>query len=52
MASINSLIASITKLDDSNYYDWAFDVGMIAWWARTWDVLHGETEWLERKTTD
>jgi hypothetical protein len=59
-AGINSLIAAITKLDGSNYYDWIFDVEMVARWAGTWDVIRGEprpekareiAEW-ERKSND
>ncbi|KAG9091201.1 hypothetical protein FRC06_000675 [Ceratobasidium sp. 370] len=43
--SINSLIASITKLDRSNFHDWAFDIEMIARRAGTWGVLSGEETW-------
>lgn len=43
-ASINSLIAGLTKLDGSNYHDWAFDIEMIARRAGTWEVLTGDDE--------
>jgi hypothetical protein len=33
---------AITKLDGSNYYNWIFDVEMVARQVGTWDVIHGE----------
>jgi hypothetical protein len=59
-AGINSLITLITKLDGLNYYDWIFDIEMVARQAGMWEVLCGEpkpdklqdaAEW-EQKSND
>lgn len=58
--SSNSLLGSITKLDGSNYYDWIFDIEMVARRLGTWGVVKGDdkkpvkeealAEWTKKST--
>jgi hypothetical protein len=38
----NTLLTSITKLDGSNYYEWIFDIEMLARRLGTWAIVTGD----------
>src|ERR1700678_2873536 len=40
--NINSLLASVKKLNGANYYDWKFDMEMILRRAGWWEVISGK----------
>jgi uncharacterized membrane protein len=56
----NSLLTAITKLDGTNYYEWIFDIEMVAHHLGTWGIVKGEdtkpakevalAEWMKRST--
>jgi hypothetical protein len=40
--SSHSLLLTIAKLDGANYYEWIFDIQMVAMRYGTWDIIQGK----------
>jgi hypothetical protein len=51
-SNVNGLLASIKKLNGTNYYDWKFDISMVMRRAGTWKVVSGVTKKPTKKDTD